>query len=182
LIKLNSYLKLIEKANIPTILKDDLINELTTIADKAYQDYSGEERPYLTPHEVNLLSIRKGALDEEERREIESHVIHSYEFLKKIPWTKEFENVPDIAHAHHEKLDGSGYPLKIKEEKIPIQSRIMAITDIYDALTARDRPYKKAVPHERALDIIGYEVKGNLVGSDLFDMFVKEKVYELVHE
>ncbi|MBT6226599.1 MAG: HD family phosphohydrolase, partial [Candidatus Scalindua sp.] len=81
-----------------------------------------------------------------------------------------------------EKLNGNGYPLNLKEDKIPIQSRMMTITDIYDALTAQDRPYKRAVPHERALDIIGYEVKGNLVDSDLFDMFVKGKVYELVQE
>ncbi len=182
LIKLDAYLKEIEKANMPTILEDDLFNELTNIADKVYQDCSGEECNYLTPYELNLLSIRKGTLDEKERHEIESHVVHSYEFLKKIPWTKELENVPDIAHAHHEKLNGNGYPLKINEDKIPIQSRMMTITDIYDALTARDRPYKKVAPHERALDIIGYEVKGNLVDSDLFDMFVKEKVYELVDE
>ena len=74
---------------------------------------------------------------------------------------------------------GSGYPLKINEDKIPIQSKMMTITDIYDALTAQDRPYKKAVSFEKALDIIGYEVKGNLVDSDLFEMFVKEKVYEV---
>ena len=178
--KLDAYLRGIEEANMPTILEDNLFKELTNIADNVYRDYSGEKLPYLTPHEVNLLSIRKGTLNEEERQEIESHVVHSYEFLKNIPWTKELENVPDIAHAHHEKLNGKGYPLKLTEDKIPIQSRMMAITDIYDALTAQDRPYKKAAPHERALDIIGFEVKGNLVDSDLFDMFVKGKVYELV--
>ena len=180
--KLDAYLREIEEANIPTILEDDLFDELTNIAGKVYRDYSGDEVPYLTPHEVDLLTIRKGTLDEKERQEIESHVIHSYEFLKNIPWTKELENVPDIVLAHHEKLNGNGYPLKIKENKIPIQSRMMTITDLYDALTAQDRPYKKAAPHERALDIIGYEVKDNLVDSDLFDMFVKGKVYELVHE
>ncbi len=180
--KLDAYLREIEEANIPTILEDDLLSELRNIADKMYRDYSGETLPYLTPHEVKLLSIRKGTLDEKERQEIESHVIHSYEFLKEIPWTKELENVPDIVHAHHEKLNGNGYPLKIKEDKIAIQSRMMTIADLYDALTAQDRPYKKATPQERALEIIGYEVKGNLVDSDLFDMFVKGKVYELVHE
>ncbi len=182
LLILNAYLKEIEKANIPSVLEDDLFNELTNIADKVYQDYSGEERNYLTPYELNLLSIRKGTLDEKERHEIESHVVHSHEFLMNIPWTKELENIPDIAHAHHEKLNGSGYPLKISDDKIPIQSKMMAITDIFDALTALDRPYKKALPFDKALDIISYDVKGNLVDADLFDMFVKEKVYELVHE
>ncbi|MBC8553156.1 MAG: GAF domain-containing protein, partial [Candidatus Brocadiales bacterium] len=182
LIKLDVYIEGIEKANIPTILEDGLFDELKNISDKVYQDYSGIECNYLTPYEFNLLSIKKGTLDEKERHEIESHVAHSYEFLKKIPWTKEFENIPDIAHAHHEKLNGGGYPLGINEDEIPIQSKMMAITDIYDALTAQDRPYKKAVPHNKALDIIGYDVKGNLLDSDLFDMFVKEKVYEIVHE
>jgi len=182
LIKLDAYLEGIEKANIPTILEDGLFIELKDISKKVYLDYSGVECNYLTPYEFNLLSIKKGTLDERERHEIESHVVHSYEFLKKIPWTKEFENIPDIAHAHHEKLNGEGYPLGINEDKIPIQSKMMTITDIYDALTAQDRPYKKAVPHNKALEIIGYDVKGNLVDEDLFDMFVKEKVYELVHE
>ncbi|MHC4139469.1 MAG: HD domain-containing phosphohydrolase [Planctomycetota bacterium] len=180
--KLDAYLRCIEEANLPTILEDNLFNELTNIADNVYLDYNEEKRPYLTPYEVDLLSIRNGTLNEEERQEIESHVIYSYEFLKNIPWTKELENVPDIAHAHHEALNGIGYPLKIKEDKIPIQSRMMAITDIYDALTAKDRPYKKAVSHEIALEIIGNEAKCNLVDSELFDMFVKGKVYELVHE
>ena len=121
-------------------------------------------------------------MNNKERQKIESHVAHSYEFLKNIPWTKEFENIPDIAHAHHEKLEGSSYPLKIDVEKIPIQSKMMAITDIYDALTAKDRPYKKAMSHEKALDILGYEVKDSLLDSDLLDMFVEGKVYELVHE
>ena len=120
-------------------------------------------------------------MDEIERIEIESHVVHSYEFLKKIPWTKELENVPNIAYTHHEKINGSGYPLGIRGEKIPLQAKMMAVADIYDALTARDRPYKKAVRHERALDIISSEVKGSLLDTDLFDIFVKGKVYELVH-
>ena len=182
LIKIDAYLNEIEEANIPTILEDERFGELTNIAAKMYQDYSGGELKYLTPYELNLLSIRKGTLDEKERLEIESHVIHSYEFLKKIPWTKELENIPNIAHAHHEKLDGSGYPLEIDGGLIPVQSKMMTITDIYDALTAQDRPYKKAAPHERALDIIGYEVKGKLVDAELFDMFVEGKVYELVHK
>ena len=121
-------------------------------------------------------------MNNKERQEIESHVIHTYEFLKNVQWTKELENTPDIAHAHHEKLNGGGYPLNLKSDEIPTQSKMMTISDIYDALTARDRLYKKAAPHEKALDIIGFDVKGNLIDSDLFDMFVKGKVYEIVHE
>lgn len=181
LAKVDAYLKEIEEANIPTVLEDELFDEIASIAGKVYQNYDGKDRHYLTPNELNLLSIKKGTLDEIERIEIESHVVHSYEFLKKIPWTKELENIPNIAYTHHEKINGSGYPLGIRGEKIPVQSKMMAVADIYDALTARDRPYKKAVRHERALDIIGSEVKGNLFDADLFDIFVKGKVYELVH-
>jgi HD-GYP domain-containing protein (c-di-GMP phosphodiesterase class II) len=121
-------------------------------------------------------------LNNKERQEIESHVIHSYDFLKNVPWTKELENIPNIAHAHHEKLDGSGYPLEIDGERISVQAKMIAITDVYDALTAKDRPYKKAMSHEKALDILGYEVKDSLLDSDLLDMFVEGKVYEIVHE
>jgi HD-GYP domain-containing protein (c-di-GMP phosphodiesterase class II) len=92
------------------------------------------------------------------------------------------ENIPDIAHAHHEKLDESGNPLEIDGERISVQAKMIAITDVYDALTAQDRPCKKAISHEKALDIIGYEAKGSLIDSGLFDMFVKGKVYEIVHE
>ena len=100
------------------------------------------------------LSIRKGSLSEKERREIESHVTHTFTFLSEIPWTGEFRRVPEIAYAHHEKLDGTGYPRRLKAAEIPLQSRMMAISDIFDALVAWDRPYKKAVPVERALDIL----------------------------
>ena len=109
---------------------------------------------------MEYLSIRKGSLTEEERNEINEHVKHTYEFLKTLPWTSEFRKVPEIAWAHHEKLDGSGYPRKlVGRENIPVQSRMMTISDIYDALTAIDRPYKKSVPVERALDILVDEAK-----------------------
>ena len=94
---------------------------------------------------------------EEERKEIESHVTHSYDFLKKIPWTKAMSCIPDIAYAHHEKLNGRGYPRGLHEDEIMIESKMMAIADIFDALTASDRPYKKAAPLDKALQILGME-------------------------
>ena len=125
------------------------------------------------------LGIPKGSLDSDERLQIESHVIHSFRFLSQIPWTKELKKIPDIARGHHEKLDGSGYPYHMKDEEIPFQSKIMTITDIFDALTARDRPYKRAVPVERALDIIGQDVKSQLIDPELFRLFVDAKIYKL---
>jgi HD-GYP domain-containing protein (c-di-GMP phosphodiesterase class II) len=105
-------------------------------------------------------------------------VIHSFNFLSQIPWTKEIKNIPIIARAHHEKLDGSGYPYKLTEAEIPFQSKMMTISDIYDALSAADRPYKKAVPTERALDILAMEANQKLVDNTLFRLFVEAEVYK----
>jgi HD-GYP domain-containing protein (c-di-GMP phosphodiesterase class II) len=141
---------------------------------------NGKSTRLLTEEEISRLSIPRGSLSEEERHEIESHVTHTYNFLKKIPWTRELSPIPEIAYAHHEKLDGSGYPRGLSDPEIPIQSKMMVIADIYDALTAWDRPYKKAVPVEKALDIIGYEVKNGKIDEELFRIFVEARLFELV--
>ncbi|MGH9805490.1 MAG: HD-GYP domain-containing protein, partial [Candidatus Acidiferrales bacterium] len=103
-------------------------------------------------------------------------------FLAQIPWTKEIKDIPAIARAHHEKLDGSGYPYKLKSDQIPPQAKMMTISDIFDALSASDRPYKKAVPIERALNILGMEVKHGQLDPVLFQLFVDAKIYELAHK
>ena len=127
---------------------------------------------------MRILSIRKGNLDATERSEIESHVTHTYNFLQKIPWTKDLVGVPNIAFAHHEKLNGRGYPRKLTAAEIPIQSRMMTVSDIYDALTASDRPYKRAVPTERALDILKMEMSDGLLDASLVNLFIEAKVFE----
>jgi HD-GYP domain-containing protein (c-di-GMP phosphodiesterase class II) len=132
----------------------------------------------LDPEEARVLSIRKGNLDPAERTEIESHVTHTFNFLKKIPWTRDLSAVADIAYAHHEKLNGRGYPRKLMANDIPIQSRMMTVSDIYDALSASDRPYKRAVPTERALDILRMEMKDGLLDPALVETFIEAKVYE----
>ena len=103
---------------------------------------------------------------------------HTFRFLSEIPWTGEFRRVPEIAYAHHEKLDGTGYPRRLKAADIPIQSRMMTISDIFDALVAWDRPYKKSVPVERALDILGDEARTGSWTRDLLSVFIEAKVYE----
>ncbi|NDC45280.1 MAG: hypothetical protein EBZ55_04210, partial [Actinobacteria bacterium] len=108
----------------------------------------------LLPDEVEKLTIKRGSLSYAERLEIESHVTHSFKFLMNIPWTQELANVPDIVYAHHERLDGTGYPRQLVSDEIPIQAKMMAIADVYDALVAVDRPYKLALPAERALNIL----------------------------
>jgi HD-GYP domain-containing protein (c-di-GMP phosphodiesterase class II) len=139
---------------------------------------SGEEYFLVAPEEFHFLSIKKGTLTSEEFKEIESHVTKSHDFLQKIPWTSEMKDIPDIAWGHHEKLDGSGYPRGLRGDEIRIQTRMMTISDIYDALTARDRLYKPAVPALRALDILKNEFKGK-VDADLLDVFIEKRVYDV---
>ena len=176
---LDEFLQHILQANEPTVLPENISEKLLQIAGWRFDDPSGSTEPLLTPEELQLLSITKGSLDPVERMQIESHVIHSFRFLSQIPWTKELKRVPEIARAHHEKLDGTGYPYRMKEEDIPFQSKMMTIPDIFDALTARDRPYKRAVPIDHALSIIGDEVKSQLLDPVLFNLFVEAKIYQL---
>jgi HD-GYP domain-containing protein (c-di-GMP phosphodiesterase class II) len=176
---LDEFLEDILQANKPTVLPEKISEKLVEIAGWKFDDPSGPTEPLLTPDELQLLSITKGSLNPDERLQIESHVIHSFRFLEQIPWTKELKRVPEIARAHHEKLDGSGYPYRMKSEEIPFQAKMMTISDIFDALTARDRPYKRALPVERALNIIGDEVKSELLDPVLFDLFINAKIYQL---
>jgi len=144
-----------------------------------YSDPDGHTLNLLNTKEMLRLSIPRGTLSPEERAEIESHVSHTYRFLSRIPWTRDLRNVPEIAHAHHEKLDGTGYPLQLAEPEIPVASKIMTICDIYDALAASDRPYKKALPSEKALDILYQEVKTGKLDIELLDIFVEAQVYRM---
>ncbi len=177
--ELDDSLNVIIASNEPSILAQESSEKLKLLATLSFEDFNNDKILYLKPYELESLSILRGSLRDAERLEIESHVTHTYEFLSKIPWTNEFKHVPDIAYSHHEKLDGTGYPRGIKAENIPIPSKMMAISDIYDALTASDRPYKKALPAEKALDILGFEVKAKKLDSDLFKIFVDAKIYEV---
>ncbi len=180
--ELDRYLAFIIKTNEPTVLESSGFDFLKEIQTKSIMVDGIGSIPFLTDHEALRLSIAKGSLGEDERLEIESHVTHTYNFLKQIPWTNDLRGVPKIAYMHHEKLDGSGYPNKANSPEIPIQSKIMTISDIFDALTANDRPYKRAVPIEKALDILGYEVKAKKVDSDLFNLFIEARVFDVINK
>jgi HD-GYP domain-containing protein (c-di-GMP phosphodiesterase class II) len=175
---LDRFLNTVLESNEPTVLAEGNFAALHEFAERTYDSLEGTAMPWLNDDEVRYLSIRKGSLDEAERQEIESHVTHTYGFLRNIPWTKELEGIPDIAHGHHEKLDGTGYPRRVPGDQIPIQSRMMTIADIYDALTASDRPYKRALPVAKAIDIIGDEVKRGQLDGELFKVFVEAKAFE----
>ena len=168
----------IERAMEPTVVPDGTFERLAAIAEVTFADVDGSTQPLLHDEEVRLLSLRKGSLSEDERREIESHVVHSYRFLSQIPWTREIRRIPAIAVGHHEKLNGTGYPHKLSAAAIPLQTRMMTISDIFDALAAVDRPYKKAVPIERALDILTDAVKDGEIDGVLFDLFVEARVFD----
>jgi HD-GYP domain-containing protein (c-di-GMP phosphodiesterase class II) len=170
----------VNKANEPTVLEEGGLERLVEISQLLYMAPEGELRPYLEREEVAALQVRRGSLTDIERVEIESHVVHTYNFLKKIPWGKRFADVPRIAGAHHEYLNGGGYPRRLPAADIPVEARIMTIADIFDALTASDRPYKKAVPIDRALGIIESEVKAGKCDADLFRVFVEGEVYKKV--
>ncbi len=176
--EVENILRMISQANEPTILEEDSFRALMDLPNRTYVDMDGNRQPFLSPNEVQALSIRRGSLSEKERREIESHVTHTFKFLAEIPWTGEFARVPEIAYAHHEKLDGTGYPKGLVAAEIPIQSKMMTISDIFDALVAWDRPYKKSVPVQKALDILRDEAGHGKLDMQLLSLFIDAKVYE----
>ncbi|HEY5949639.1 MAG TPA: HD domain-containing phosphohydrolase [Kofleriaceae bacterium] len=177
--ELDNIIQFILKANEPTVLDQGGFERLAELSGMMYRDEAGEALPILRHDEATCLQIRRGSLTDAERLEINSHVVHTYNFLVRIPWSRTLRDVPDIAGAHHEKLDGTGYPNQLKGEQIPVPARMMAISDIYDALTASDRPYKKAMPVEKALDILASDVKRGQLDSELFEVFVGARVWAL---
>ena len=179
LVQLDKWVQGIVAANEPSVLPEDKASMLEFLSQQTYIDMAGKPHPMLDPKEFRFLSIMKGTLDPQERLEMESHVTHSFHFLSKIPWTPMMRGVPEIAYGHHEKLDGTGYPRGLTGEEIPIQARMMTISDIYDALTAQDRPYKRAVPQAKALDILKGEAAEGKLDADLLDVFIAKRVYEV---
>jgi HD-GYP domain-containing protein (c-di-GMP phosphodiesterase class II) len=167
-------------ANQPSVMEEPVLARLRDLAAGSYLDENGAKQPYLTEEELTALEVPRGSLTADERLQIQSHVDHTIAFLRTIPWGRSLRNVPSIAGAHHELLDGTGYPRRLRGEDIPIESRMLTIADIFDALTASDRPYKAAVPIARALDIVASEVKAGKCDADLFRLFVDAEVYKVV--
>ncbi len=180
--EVNDMLDFLIKANEPTVLEEGNFNRLLDIANQQHIDWQGQMTPFLTERETHVLSIRRGSLSEAERVEIESHVRHTFNFLAKIPWTKNLEQIPAIAYAHHEKLNGRGYPNHMQENEIPFESQMLAVADIFDALTAHDRPYKPAVPLEKAISILYFDVNSNHINKEIVDLFVKRKIYRVIEK
>jgi len=178
--RLNDYMQAVADANEPSLLAEGTFEHLKQIREYVVEDVHGHSRGLISELEFGALSIKRGSLTADERLEIESHVSHTIEFLKTIPWTPELSNIPKIAGAHHEKLNGCGYPFGLKSPDIPLGSKIMAVCDIFDALTATDRPYKAAVPLERALTILQSEVECGHIEPGLVQLFSDAKVYRVL--
>lgn len=178
--RLAEYWEVLLEANEPHILAAEPLAQLREISLQTYRDIDGVRKPLLSPDEILQLMVSRGNLTPEERSEIESHVTHTYEFLKQIPWTKDLKNVPDIAYGHHEKLDGTGYPRGLNNSEIPIQAQVMTIADIYDALTAGDRPYKRALRTDAAMKILRQEAAHNKINAELLDLFDHRRVYSVL--
>ncbi|MEG4517064.1 HD domain-containing phosphohydrolase [Microcoleus sp. AT9b-C5] len=178
--RLAEYWEVLLEANEPHILAAEPLAQLREISRQTYRDIDGAKKPLLNPDEILQLMVSRGNLTPEERSAIEFHVTHTYEFLKQIPWTKDLKNVPDIAYGHHEKLDGTGYPRGLNKSEIPIQAQLMTIADIYDALTAGDRPYKRALRTEAAMKILRQEAAHNKINADLLELFDHRQVFSVL--
>jgi HD-GYP domain-containing protein (c-di-GMP phosphodiesterase class II) len=164
-------------ANEPTVLPKDARGALERLVAHTWRDRRGKTATLLLPDEFRFLSITQGSLSPEERLDIESHVTHTFRFLSTIPWTADLARVPQIAYAHHEKLDGSGYPRRVGPAEIPPAARALTVCDIYDALTASDRPYKKAMPREKALEILEAEAARDKLDRWMVRTFIAGRVW-----
>ena len=166
------------QCNVPgEFMEDDKIERLQEFAKQSY-GFNGESQPYISGDELLNLSIKRGTLNESDRKIIENHATMTLKMLNELPFSKKLRHVPEYAAAHHEKLNGTGYPLKLKGKEISVQARVMAIADIFEALTAKDRPYKKPMKLSQAIQILGYMVKDEHLDPDLVDVFLKEGMAE----
>ncbi|MCC3420873.1 MAG: HD domain-containing protein [Microcoleus sp. PH2017_29_MFU_D_A] len=178
--RLAEYWEVLLEANEPHILAEEPLAQLLELSRQTYRDIDGAIKPLLSPDEIVQLMVSRGNLTPTERSAIESHVTHTYEFLSQIPWTKDLKNVPQIAYGHHEKLDGTGYPRGLTDSEIPIQAQLMTIADIYDALTAGDRPYKRALRTDAAMKILRQEAAHNKINADLLELFDRRRVFSVL--
>jgi HD-GYP domain-containing protein (c-di-GMP phosphodiesterase class II) len=177
--RLDHWLSVVLRANEPTVLPANAASDLDTIAGYRWVDARGDARSLLTRDELLALEVPRGSLTVAEVDEIRSHVTHSIRFLSRIPWSRDLERVPVFAGAHHERVDGKGYPYGLEGEQIPLPSRIMAVADVYDALTAADRPYKRALGRDEALAILDRNAREGHLDTRLVEAFVADRCFEL---
>ncbi len=177
---LDNYREWLLRANQPTMLESGDYEHLGMVRQYEMRDLDGTLGGLISDSDLLALSVRRGSLTEEERREMQSHVLHTQEFLATLRWPPELSAVPQIAGAHHEKLDGSGYPQGLVGDQIPLPSKVMTVCDIYDALTAMDRPYKPAMSVEVANNVLRAEAREHLIDEDMVNIFIEANVASVV--
>ena len=159
-------------------LSDEDKQRVERISEYRWEGPEGKLESFLSEDEVQNLHISRGTLTEQEREVINNHVVVTIKMLESLPYPKHLRRVPEYAGGHHERMDGSGYPNKLTRDKMSVPARMVAIADIFEALTARDRPYKRPMPLSQALTILGRMKLDNHVDPDLFDVFIRERVYQ----
>lgn len=176
--ELDGHLQFLKTSNIGgEFMSDAHKQRVRDIASLRYKNAQGEECPLLTEEEVYNLCIERGTLTKEEREIINNHIVVTINMLESLPYPKDLKRVPEYAGGHHERMDGKGYPKGLTREQMSVPARIMGIADIFEALTSRDRPYKKAKTLTESLFILGKMKLDNHVDPDLFDLFIREKIY-----
>ena len=168
----------IESANKAGFLTDELLEKISEIARREYVDREGKVRNWLTSEEKETLSIRKGTLTDQERAIMESHVVLTKKMLERVHFSKEYSHVARWASNHHELLNGSGYPRHLKAEQLSFQERLLTILDIFDALTASDRPYRRAIPQEKAFAILRSMVDEGKIDGDILELYLQSHAWE----
>jgi HD-GYP domain-containing protein (c-di-GMP phosphodiesterase class II) len=158
-------------------MRDEDIERVRRIAEYRWTDLSGHEAKFLSDDELKNLSIRSGTLTAEERQIINHHIVATIKMLEALPWPRHLKNVPEYAGGHHERMDGKGYPKGLTREQMSWQARVMGIADIFEALTAKDRPYKKGKTLSESLEILGRMSLNGHIDPELFDVFVRRRIY-----
>lgn len=178
-VQLQDDFTFLRNANIGgEFMRDEDIERVLKLSKNEWIDVNGEKRPLLTGDEVTNLSIQRGTLNDAERKVINNHIVATIKMLESLPFPKNLQNVPEYAGGHHEKMDGTGYPRGLKRDEMSVQARIMAVADIFEALTASDRPYKNGKKLSECLKIMGFMKKDDHIDPDIFEIFIRERVYQ----
>ena len=168
----------IRKSNIGgEFMDDDLQQRVRDIGEYRWTDPHGVNAKFFNDNELENITIAKGTLTSDEREVINNHMAVTIKMLAQLPFPKHLVNVPEYAGGHHERMDGKGYPNGLTREQMSVQARMMGIADIFEALSASDRPYKTGKPLTECLRILGFMKKDNHIDPDIFDVFVRDKVY-----
>jgi hypothetical protein len=171
--------ELVIRVNDPSVAIDQaMMSQFKTMATMVYRDIDGNLLPLITPEELTCLLITRGTLTDDERKVMEEHVLVTEKMLSKMLFTEKLAPVPQLACMHHEYLDGGGYPHHLKSVQIPLEARILVIVDIFDALTAGDRPYRKAMPLKEALQVMNKMAAEGKLDQELVELFINNRLWE----